>query len=129
VMHQKSAAIEGENNQVGAVAGDPQWISVRLSHSDNDAIQSVDISADGTRVVTGSAKGRVTLWNTESQVGSANDRDSSERELLSLDRLGSTARMVRFSENETSVVAFETNSPKREGRIYPTAKMQSNEHQ
>ncbi len=121
VMHQKTAADENGNNQVGVVAGDPRWITVRLSHSDNDAIQSVDISADGTRVVTGSAKGRVTLWNTESQVGSASDRDSSERELLSLDRLGSTVRMVRFSENETSVVAFETNSPTREGRVYPTA--------
>ncbi len=98
---------------------DGSWLSVRLLHADRDPIRSADISADGTRVVTGSKRGRVTLWNTQTSVGTADDKDSSERELLNMHRFLSTVRFVQFGQNESSVISFETESPDNGALIFP----------
>jgi WD40 repeat protein len=121
-VFRKQSAV-GDNEGANSAPNEQQrWISVRLSHADGDAIRSADISADGQRAVTGSQSGRVTIWNTASQAGSVKDSDSSERELLNLDRFDSEVRTVRFGEDESNVVAFETESSDHEGRVYPTIK-------
>ncbi len=88
-----------------------RWISVRLAHADLDPIIAAAISTDGKRVVTGSNRGRVTLWNSDSDVGTSGENNSSERELLTLHEFLSSVRFVGFGKNESSVETFETVSP------------------
>jgi WD40 repeat protein len=89
----------------------PSWISVRLAHADLDPILAAAISTDGKRVVTGSGRGRVTLWNSDSEVGTSGENTSSERELMTLHEFLSSVRFVTFGKHESSVVTFETVSP------------------
>ena len=100
-----------------------QWVtSVRLSHSDQDSIGSADISADGNRVITGSRRGRVTLWNTMTQVESGNSDEVSERELLNVHRFPSMVRSVKFGPEESNVIAFEKASEEGVAFVFPTDK-------
>jgi WD40 repeat protein len=102
---------------------DNQWIiSVRLFHADQDSIGAADISDDGNRVVTGSDRGRVTLWNTKTKAGTSDDQQTSERELLNVHRFPSLVRFVKFGPHESNVIAFEKASEEGVAFVFPTDK-------
>ncbi|MEM7782277.1 MAG: protein kinase [Planctomycetota bacterium] len=99
---------------------DDRWIQVVLQFGSGDEIRTADVSADGNRAVTGSASGRVVLWNTESKQGSAETADSTERELLTVNRnFQSSVREVRFENDDSFILTFESESPTRSALQIP----------
>ena len=119
-------------------ADDGSWrVSAQFKHSDQDPIQCADISANGNRVITGSSRGRITIWDAEAATPSQNnelisvaipeptadlpEKDvSDDRELLTISRLRSAVRSVAFVQEESAVVAMESRSPS--AVIFPTEK-------
>lgn len=111
-----------------------QWDdSIQFKHADQDRITCADITADGTRVITGSQRRRVTIWDAEeikiaeeSVVSTTGDETPSSkmleppsRMLLTIGRLDSEVRSVNFVQKDSAVVALETNSP--EAILFPTS--------
>ena len=97
------------------------WITVKLAHSDNDAIVAADISPDGKRVVTGSRGGRVTIWSAESEVDSLDD-ESGERELYELYDHDAQVRFVQFGKSGDSVVSFSDDEQNNRAVVIPTSR-------
>ena len=122
-----------QSGQTSVLKEDNAWqVSVTLKHPDNDPIECADIASDGNRVITGSDRGRITLWDTEvlekpliektEEVSlplvdvQPDEPESIEgRALLTLGRLRSAIHDVNFTSDESGVIAFETNS---ESAIY-----------
>ena len=113
------------------MGGDLQWKDVaKFRHSDQDPIECADIAADGNRIITGSSRGRITVWDarsidppqgTEAELGiqpepeetvqdENSDKDYSERALLTISRLRSAIRSVAFTANDSGVIALEVGS-------------------
>ena len=116
VIRQKQLEAEAD----GAIPG-TKWISVRLAYPDDDQVSSADISSNGTRVVTGSQGGRLTLWNTDSKVGTSGKEGASERELMSLYRgFQSKVRQTRFGNEDRWILAFEQDANRKSAILLPT---------
>ena len=116
--------------------------SARFQHADLDAIVCADITADGMRVVTGSSRRRVTIWDAESYdepidnlVGTEPieltdlektraQADPSSRALLTIARLESAVRSVHFVQDDSAVIAIEKKS--EDVTLFPTARKRTN---
>jgi len=96
---------------------DDRWQQVKLGHIDGQHIVAADVSADGSRVVTGSQGGRLTIWNSEiSKLAQANEssQQNGERELYSLqNKHQSEISFVRFlldQSGESKIVSADVSS-------------------
>ena len=109
-------------------------VSAQFNHPDQDPIQCADISADGSRVVTGSSRGRITIWDStaaenneleEDEVSKEpseqpTEKDFRDRELLIIGRLVSAVQAVGFLQEESAVIALEAQSST--AIVFPFAK-------
>ena len=117
---------------------DGAWkVSTRFKHTDQDPIQCADISADGSRVVTGSSRGRITIWDsatatlsnsdeqvedgaTDSTVDAKGEQELTGRELLTIGRRLTAVQAVGFLQEESAVIALEAQSST--AIVFPFAK-------
>ena len=114
------------------VEAGPWRVSAQFKHSDLDPIQCADISTVGKRVVTGSSRGRITIWDAEavkydeqsevsvSTASPLEEKKITDRELLTISRLRSAVLSVGFIQKESAVIALETRSPNPV--LFPVAK-------
>ena len=109
VVYQRRAPIE-KNDKGDEIKGQEIWTPVVIGYPDRDShIVTGHISADGTRVVTGSDTGHLTIWRTdllEAIKGGEEKPDFAEikeqvkqRELLEVNNYSSSVRFARFFEN------------------------------
>ena len=92
-----------------------EWIKVTLGHIDDKQIVTGDLDPTGTRAVTGTLDGRLTLWNSESSKStSADDGPKVERELYNFQNQHQSAiQFVEFLESsngDIEVASSEANS-------------------
>ena len=93
-----------------------QWQTVELSHTDGQRIVAADISPDGSRVISGSQAGRLTVWNSEVAKiqETAKSVQNEERELYSLQNKHqseiSFLRFVPDDSGETNIFSSDINS-------------------
>ena len=99
-------------------------VQVRVDAPGSDAITSGDISQDGLRLITGSVRGQVTLWNTKSQVGNENSTDQvqDQRELLNLFQCQSEVVDVNIANSDSQIFALERRATEGSGWLLQTSK-------
>ena len=98
-------------------------------HADGQKIVTGDISNDGDRIVTGTEKGRLTIWNSEpsskTDSRSVTDKQTAERELLNLrSQHQSPIRFARFVPGEagqSEIVSAESNDGENQYLIWKTS--------
>ena len=104
-----------------------RWQQVKLGRIDGQYIVAADVSADGSRVVTGSQEGRLTIWNSEiSKVAQANEasQTNEERELYNLqNKHQSEISFVKFlldQSGESKIVSADVSSGENSYLIWKT---------
>ncbi len=103
-----------ETNEDGQSVNVHNWDrKVKVAHIDGKTITAGDISEDGSRIVTGAENGRLTVWNTSTNVAMTGDdtsdaQDSSTvRELLNLDEIyQAPVQILKFVENNGEVELY-----------------------
>ena len=98
-----------------------------LRHRDGQQIATGDISSDGRRIITGTDKGRMTVWNSENLTlqNSKAKINSDERELLNLQNIHqSSVQFARFltSPDQTDIVSAESGDGNNQYLIWKTQK-------
>ena len=99
-------------------------VIVRVDAPGSDAFVSGDISNDGQRLITGSVRGQVTLWNTKSQVGNKNSAEEvqDQRELLQLFQCQSEVVDVNIINSDTHIITLEKRATDSNGWLLQTSK-------
>ena len=130
----KRPIVEDENKAPQSNRQPNNWIvAAKLSFTDKDSIESASISSDGNRVITGSRRGRITLWRTEvrQQFISAETNEPQHdeaveptnvddgRELLTVGNLENSIRSVGFLDNDSGVFAIQEGVP--DAILYPAS--------
>jgi len=122
-------AIASEKGMAFVLRGQADdWEQISLGHVDGQQILTGDISADGKRVITGSASGRLTVWNAElltlPEIKFKSQKRSVERELHNLQNKHqsaiSIAKFVTNSKGATEVFSADSDSGENQILIWKT---------